>query len=341
MNFKISDYKVLDIRDSQKKEVIDYGVEMLGAPLEWGETRGKDIKVGIIDTGIDLNHEDLQGRIKEYVNFTTSDRKNATDDNGHGTHVAGIIAAERNNIGIVGVAPEADLYIAKAFDKDGSAEFNAIRDSIQWMAERNVDVINMSFSSQSFTKEYQQLISEVSRSGISLICAAGNEGISEEGDRDTIGYPARFDETVAVTAVDTNKKRTDFSSVGSEAEIAAAGKDIYSCYMDNSYATLSGTSMATPMITGAVTLLQSKGYRRYKRRLTPEEIRLLLHIYSEDLGDVGRDSQYGFGLFSFGRINKTDYVYNNAAIRTRGIRNMRGMNNNMALNAVIAAILLL
>jgi subtilisin len=118
VRFKISDFKVLDVRPSQKREVIDYGVEMVGAPLEWGETTGKGIKVGIIDTGIDINHQDLKGRVKDYVNFSFSDRKDILDENGHGTHVAGIIAAERNNVGIIGVAPEADLYIAKAFNKD-------------------------------------------------------------------------------------------------------------------------------------------------------------------------------------------------------------------------------
>ncbi|WP_094546303.1 S8 family peptidase [Petroclostridium xylanilyticum] len=336
MRFKISDFKVLDVRRSQKREVIDYGVEMVGAPLEWSETTGKGIKVGVIDTGIDVNHEDLRGRIKEYVNFTSSDRQNVLDDNGHGTHVAGIIAAERNNVGVIGVAPEADLYIAKAFDKDGSADFEAIRNSLVWMAERNVDVINMSFSSQTTSREYQKIISDLYASGITLVCAAGNEGASEGDNGDTIGYPARFDETIAVTAVDINKKRADFSSVGAEAEIAAAGKDIYSCYLDNGYATLSGTSMATPVITGAVALLQAKGLRRYKRRLTPEEIRLVLHIYSEDLGEAGRDTEYGFGLFSFGRFNRTDYVYDNAALRTRG-----SLRTDMILNAIIAGILLL
>jgi subtilisin len=288
--------------------VIDYGVKMIGAPLEWYETMGKGVKVGIIDTGIDVKHEDLQGRIKEYANFTSSDRQNVIDDNGHGTHVAGIIAAEKNNIGVVGVAPQADLYIAKAFDSKGSADFGAVSRSLMWMAERNVDVVNMSFSSQTVNKQYYRLVSQLYQSGITLVCAAGNEGLSQEGNTNTIGYPAGFDQTIAVTAVDIYKKRADFSSVGTAAEIAAAGVDIYSCYKDNSYATLSGTSMAAPSITGAVALLQAKALKKQGKKLKPEEIRTMLHMYSEDLGETGRDKEYGYGVFSFGRIRQDDDV---------------------------------
>lgn len=340
MDFKISDFNVKDVRTSQKQEVIDYGIEMVGAPLEWGETMGKGVKVGIIDTGIDLEHEDLKGRVKNYINFTSSNKQDIKDENGHGTHVAGIIAAKRNGIGVVGVAPEADLYIAKAFDKDGRAEFDTIRSGLQWMMEQGVHVVNMSFSSQTATSEYQQLVKNVYQNQTLMVCAAGNEGIASGGNGDTIGYPAKFDQTVAVTAVDIHKKRADFSSEGSRAEIAAAGKDIYSTYKNNSYATLSGTSMATPIITGAVAILQAKGIRRYNRRLTPDEIRLLLHIYTEDLGAIGRDIDYGYGLFSFGRINQVDYVYNSAPVRTRGRINMT-LKPDFIMNLLIAGILFL
>jgi len=307
VRFELSKFNVLEVKKSQRQEVIDYGVRMIGAPLEWPETMGKGIKVGIIDTGIDLEHEDLQGRVKEYINFTTTDSKNVTDENGHGTHVAGIVAANRNGIGVVGVAPEVDLYIAKAFNKDGTANFEAIARSLVWLAERNVDVINMSFSSDSVFREYYYLISQIYRSGITMVCAAGNEG-STRNSENTIGYPAKFDETIAVTAVDTRKQRAGFSSVGEEAEIAAAGVKVYSCYKDNSYATLSGTSMAAPAITGAVAILQAKAIAKQKKRLSPEEIRTVLHMYSEDLGEKGRDKEYGFGVFSFGRIKQNDDV---------------------------------
>ena len=150
------------------------------------------------------------------------------------------------------------------------------------------------------------------QNGVTLICAAGNEG---ENGKDTIGYPARFDETIAVSAVDINKKVAKFSSIGRAAEISAAGIDIYSTFLDGGYALLSGTSMATPIIAGAVALLQAKGVMRYHRKLTPDEIRLLLNIYTEDLSGLGKDDRYGYGLFSFGRISAGDYVDEYEALR--------------------------
>lgn len=300
MEFNVSDYKVLNINKLQSKEVIDYGVKMVGAPLEWIETKGKNIKVGIIDTGIEYTHEDLADAIVENVDFTGENKKNPIDENGHGTHVAGIIAARENGIGVIGVAPLCSLYIAKAFDKNGNAQPFSVIKSLEWMIQKNVDVINMSFSARTTTKQYDEIIKKVYDKGITMVCAAGNEG--EGVGKDTIGYPAKYEQCIAVTAVDIDKKRADFSSAGKKAEVCAAGKNIYSCYLNNTYATLSGTSMATPIITGAVALLQSKAYKRYNRRLLPHEIRLLLHIYAENLGFDGRDVNYGYGLFTFDRL---------------------------------------
>jgi len=287
MQFSINDFTLLEVRNSQKREIVDYGIKMVGAPLEWTETMGKGIKVGIIDTGIDLKHEDLKYRVREVINTTSSNRKDVTDKNGHGTHVAGIIAAEKNGVGVVGVAPESDLYIVKAFKDDGLADFEAIKEGIAWLIEKRVDVINMSFSSKSTLPEYQKIINEAYTRGISLVCAAGNDGYGADLNTDTIEYPAKFDETIAVIAVDINERRADFSAVGLRAEIAAAGKNIYSCFPSNKYAVLSGTSMAAPIITGAVAILQAKAMNRYKRKLTPSEIKLILQIYTENLGKKG------------------------------------------------------
>ena len=143
--FKISGFTVEKIVENLKGEVIDYGINLSGAPLEWRETTGIGINVGIIDTGIDLNHYDLKGRVKKYINFTSNDRRNVFDENGHGTHVSGIVAASRNNFGVIGTAPMCNLYIAKAFDKNGFGKDENVIKSINWMLENNVKIINMSF----------------------------------------------------------------------------------------------------------------------------------------------------------------------------------------------------
>ncbi len=304
--FDISRCKLISTAAKSDKEIIDYGVRMVGAPLEWNETKGEGVKIGIIDTGVDSDHVELRSRIKDGVNFSGGSKDNFEDENGHGTHIAGIVAAEHNGVGVIGVAPKAELYIAKAFGGDGKTEYPAIEKSVRWLEDKKVDVINMSFSSTYTSAAYRNLIWDAHKRGISIICAAGNEG---ELGSNTIGYPASYAETVAVSAVDINKNIAEFSSRGKAAEICAAGKDVYSTYLDGGYATLSGTSMACPIITGAVAILMAKGYLRYGRRLNPEEIRLLLNIYTEKPGLRGRDDSYGYGIFSFGRIASEEYIY--------------------------------
>ncbi|MBQ3378512.1 MAG: S8 family peptidase [Clostridia bacterium] len=299
MCFKLTDFGVVKISTNGKKEVIDYGVQMVGAPLEWEETQGgAGIRVGVIDTGAESDHEDLLGAVAENRDFTSACEALPADPNGHGTHVAGIIAARQNGVGVVGVAPLCSLYVARAFEADGSAKIENVERALEWLISLDVHVINMSFCASRTTKRFAALIRMAYERGICIVSAAGNDG---EG-ANMMGYPARFEECVAVTAVDIKKRRAPFSTAGKKAEVCAAGTDIYSCYKGNAYATLSGTSMATPVITGSIALLQAKARVRYGRRLTPSEIRLLLHMYAENLGDIGRDESYGYGLFTFDRL---------------------------------------
>ncbi len=299
---KLLHTNLISICDKEPIEKISYGVKMVGAPLEWPETMGENIKIGIIDTGIDPYHEDLRSNIYSMKNFTKS--RIAVDENGHGTHVAGIAAAAKNNRGVVGVAPRAKLCVAKAFEKDGSALQEGIIAAIKWLCDMNVSIINMSFSSDSYTDPYYYCIEDAYQKGVCFICAAGNDGHSPRA----IGYPAKFQETISVTAVDLKKQHASFSSVGPYADIAAAGVDIYSTYPKNRYATLSGTSMATPLISGSVALMQAKAKRRLKQYLTPQQVRLLLSMYAEEYGLPGKDAVYGYGIFSFGRLEKSDFI---------------------------------
>ena len=296
MCFKLTDFGVVKISTNGKKEVIDYGVQMVGAPLEWEETQGgAGIRVGVIDTGAESDHEDLLGAVAENRDFTSAcealPKRPRHTRRGHNSG-----KAERRRRGRS--SSLCSLYVARAFEADGSAKIENVERALEWLISLDVHVINMSFCASRTTKRFAALIRMAYERGICIVSAAGNDG---EG-ANMMGYPARFEECVAVTAVDIKKRRAPFSTAGKKAEVCAAGTDIYSCYKGNAYATLSGTSMATPVITGSIALLQAKARVRYGRRLTPSEIRLLLHMYAENLGDIGRDESYGYGLFTFDRL---------------------------------------
>ena len=292
----ILDYRFISTQQI-KNEVMSYGVKMVGAEYEWPETMGSGIKVGVIDTGVDINHSDLKNRIKSCVNFTGGKRYDVSDNSGHGTHVCGIIAAEKNGIGVVGVAPQCDLYVAKAFDDNGVGDAKAIISSLDWLIMQKVDIINMSFSSDYADADEKRAINRCLANGITLVAAAGNNG---EGSR--VSYPARYDGVIGVAAVDINKNVSDFSSCGEEIILAAAGTDILSTYKNNEYAILSGTSMAAPIISGAAAIIQAKSKKRFSRRLTPSEIEKVMGIYADN--KIGNENNlcYGCGIFSFGRI---------------------------------------
>ena len=229
---------------------IPWGVRKIEAPEAWKRCQGEGIKVGIIDTGIDLGHPDLKDNIKEA--YSVVDGISADDDNGHGTHVAGIIAALDNDIGVVGVAPKAEIYSVKAFDKMGRGSVSDIIDALQWCVENKVHVINMSFGIGTNSRALKRAIGAAHRHKIIMVAAAGNSGA-----RDSVLYPAKYPEVIAVAASDSKDQAADFSSRGPEVNIIAPGVDVSSTYINEEYKNLSGTSMACPHVVGACALLMS------------------------------------------------------------------------------------
>lgn len=293
----MSDFTILETyKNLKNKDYMDYGIKMIEASKEWNETKGKEINIAILDTGIDFNHPDLKERVKGGYNFTTSNSLDFMDRQGHGTHCAGIAAASLNKTGVVGVAPESNLYALKVLSDDGKGSLDWIIKAIDWCINNNIHIISMSLGSNQSHHLVHQAIKRAYQKGIVMIAAAGNDG---NGKSDTVDFPARYPEVIAVSAVDVKENLGSFSSTGLDVEIASSGVDVLSTYLNSGYAKLSGTSMACPHISGAVALLQSKSLIRYNRYLKPEEVRLLLQMYSEDLGVKGKDEKFGFGLFSF------------------------------------------
>jgi subtilisin family serine protease len=278
-------------------ETIDWGLAAYGVPEVWKQTRGRGIRVAVLDTGIDDAHPDLTETTLAARDFTGSS-SGLKDRVGHGTHVAGIIAARQNGVGVVGLCPElkADgggLLVAKVLGDDGAGSDAAVTAGLLWAIEQQAHVISLSLGSPQDSPAMHRAIRRAADRGMFVICAAGNNGRD-----DSVDYPARYAETVAVAAVDRHGRVATFSSRGPQVDIAAPGQDVLSTYLEGGYAKLSGTSMAAPFVTGVVALVLSKHHSQGGQTPVADTEQLLAHLArtARDAGSPGKDPAYGFGL---------------------------------------------
>ncbi len=265
-----------------------WGVDHIDADVvHQNPNNGAGIKVAVIDTGIYYNHNDLSANYKGGIDIRNSDT-DPMDDNGHGSHVSGILAAVANNGGVIGTAPEAWIYGVKVLSSSGSGTYSDVISGIQWSANNGMNVASLSLGGP----ESQALCDAVTAafsSGVLVIAAAGNDG-NPPGKGDNVVYPANCAYAIAVAATNQDDNRASFSSTGSQVEISAPGVSIYSTYLENNYRTYSGTSMATPHVSGVAALVFASG------DYTNQDVRTILQQTANDLGSSGRDSKYGFGL---------------------------------------------
>ena len=258
----------------QPAQEIPWGIDRIEADKAWLKSTGLTIKVAVLDTGIDLDHLDLQNNITGNVNMINP-RKSGNDDNGHGTHVAGTVAAINNNIGVIGVGPEIYVYAVKVLDRNGSGWLSDLTEGLAWCINNKMQVVNMSLGSSSDNQSFHDAIIKTYQEGITQVAAAGNNG--ESGG--TITYPAKYPETIAVSAIDESNRFASFSSYGPEIDLAAPGVNINSTYNNGYYKILSGTSMAAPHVSGTAALvISTKGW------MSPDQLKTHLKNNSEDLG---------------------------------------------------------
>lgn len=256
-------------------ENIPTGISIINAPAIWRKgITGKGVKIAVIDTGCDTKHADLVGQIIGGRNFTTEDNSNPNiyeDYNGHGTHVCGTIAAKSNNIGLIGVAPDAKLLVLKVLTKNGTGTVTSVINAINYAVSQKVNIISMSLGAPTNVPELYTAVKTAVDNNILVVCAAGNSGdnnaLTNEND-----YPSAYNEVISVGAVDSIKRAAVFTNSNNQVDLVAPGVQINSTYMGNSYRILSGTSMATPHITGALALLIEWSNKEWNRALSETEI---------------------------------------------------------------------
>jgi subtilisin len=284
-------------------QIMPTGIKRIGGDLSsavagngFGDV---DADIAILDTGISLSHPDLTVyRQQTFVSGTTS----ADDDSGHGTHVAGIAAAKDNSMGVVGVAPGARLWAVKVLDKNGAGAISTIIRGIDYITQHadEIDVANLSFGCECSSPALDAAINSSVQAGITYVVSAGND----HKDASTFS-PASNPNVIAVSAIaDSDGKcgglggptnhgnddmLADFSNYGKAVSIAAPGVNILSTYRDDSYTTLSGTSMASPFISGAAAL-----YKASHKSASPSEVRNALLNAGSILSTICDSDGHGY-----------------------------------------------
>lgn len=259
----------------------------IGAPGAWEHADGSGISVAVIDTGIDYNHPELRERFGDLVGYNViAPDEPPDDDNDHGTHVAGIIAGS-----YTGVAPGSMLYAVKVLDWNGSGTEADVIAGLEWALEQGADIANLSLGSKGASRAFKEMCERAYGEGMLIVAAAGNEGHGPS-------YPASFGESViAVAATDREKEHAGFSNIYHTNDISAPGVGIYSTTPGGDHNTFSGTSMATPHVSGALTLASQLS--------ASADLEELMKSTAEQLGwpgEGGYHDVFGAGLLRADRI---------------------------------------
>ena len=246
------DLKVVSVPFAALSQTQNWGMALANIQDVWQVSKqGEGIKVAVLDTGFS-EHDDLKEawNSAEAINCTSETSVN-DQGSGHGVHVAGIIAGSDNDFGVVGVAPKAKVYAIRVLDNSGGGSYDTIAAGLRKAIDLNVDIINMSLGAPSEPPtSIHDLIKEAVSKGIVVIAAAGN-------DSHAVNYPARYDEVIAVAALDESGNLATFTSRDFTVDIVAPGTNIYSTHLNNNYCKMSGTSQASPFVAGICALIKA------------------------------------------------------------------------------------
>ena len=265
-----------------------YGLKKPGYPTAWNKTKGnKNVRIGIVDSGIDAGHPDVKGKIaarRDFVSFSSG----ANDSIGHGTHVAGIAAANTGNRrGVAGGCPNCKLLIAKSVGAFGGSDADIAR-GINWSVNNGADVVNLSLGGPQESETLRRAVNRAWNQGSVVVAAAGNSGDN------TRNYPAAYKRVMAVASTNRYDDRSGFSNRGGWISVAAPGSGILSTVPGGRYESKSGTSMSSPNVAALAGLLSSQNLSNF-------QIRQRIQNTAVDLGPDGKDPATGHGRISASR----------------------------------------
>lgn len=264
-----------------------WGLKKSGFERAWNRTRGRGTKIALVDSGVQRNHIDLRRKVVAQWDFHNNNRT-IEDLNGHGTHVAGIMAARAgNNRGVVGGCPGCRLIVAKALDKNLFGYDSNVIKGILWSARQNAGVINLSLGSTAKSDAMWRAVNRAQRKGAVVVAAGGNYG------NNTPVYPAAYPGVIGVSHTDRYDRRVFDASYGAWIDVAAPGYDILST-VPGGYGYKNGSSMAAPHVSALAGLLASQGRG-------PSVIQRRILFTARDLGPRGRDGYYGYGRIDAAR----------------------------------------
>jgi serine protease len=265
-----------------------YAPQQVNAPTAWDTTLGSsDVTIAVVDQGVKYDHEDLSARFgaDEGEDFVDGDGDPFPDvlaDEYHGTHVAGIAGATTDNgVGVSGIS-NSTIISGRALSETGSGSTADIADAIQWAADQGADVVNLSLGGGGYTSTMKNAVSYAVSNGTLPVAANGNDSAA------SVSYPAAYDECVAVSALEAGETLASYSNTGPKTDVAAPGSDVLSTWTTSTkYKRISGTSMATPVVSGVAGLVQAQ------YDLSPTDLRSHLKATAVDVGLSGDEQGAG------------------------------------------------
>lgn len=270
-------------------EYPQWALNKLQAEKLWAKTKGAGIKVAVLDTGVQGDHPDLAAQLLPGKDYVDPENTESVDPRGHGTHVAGIIAASMNDFGVTGLAPEVNILPVRVMDESGDGDWFDIIDAITYAADEGADVINMSFGVDYSDWEPLTLAVEYARlKGAALVASSGNTEDS------TMMIPARTPGVIGVGGTTSDDAHVWDSNFNSSVDLSAPGEDIYSTYKDSGYLSDWGTSMAAAYVS-ATLALTLQAARLADTNATGVGVEQAVLDTSVDLGEPGRDDEFGVG----------------------------------------------